>query len=111
MSCHAAWVYTDPFQGLAPSIVTSNVVDVRDAVQWTTSWYTTSGSVSTHTLQLSNHSAERPDDPTNASFVNFVAFGTGTPAVIEPPAGVRWARFLRTVSDASVQLDVNKQVG
>lgn len=108
---HVQDVWVDPYSGITASQVTSNVVDLRDAIAWTASWYTTSGTTSVVTIQTSNSSA-RPllgETPAAASWVNYTTFGTGSPAVIVGDAGIRYARFLRLPSGASIVLDLNKQ--
>lgn len=105
-------VFYAPYSGLTASQVTSNTIDLRDAAEWTFSWRTTAGSVSTHTLQYSNHSGRAGDgDPPEASWVDDVNFGTGTPALLSGTAGARYARYLRNPSDGSVTIEVNKLVG
>src|SRR5687767_11898919 len=108
---HVAWVWTNPYEGLAASVVTSNAIDLRDALAWSYSWYTTAGTVSAHTFQVSNSSAESPADVPNASYVARDAFGTGTPALITGDPGIRWGRIIKVVSGSSVVVDFNKQVG
>ena len=99
----SSWL--NPYSGVAVSAVTSNVVDVTRTLAWTFSWRTTAGSVSTHTLQLSC------SNDSTAGFVNSTVFGTGTPAVIEGQNAVRWARFQREPSGASVTIDLNRVEG
>lgn len=112
MAGHVQDVWYDPYGGIAVSAVTSQTVDLRDAIAWTMSWTTTAGTTSAHTLQVSNSSVNASlTSVPNASFVNYVTFGTGTPAVIVGDPGVRYARFLRVASGASVVIDLNKQVG
>lgn len=113
MSGHVQDEWYDPYSGITASQVTSNVVDLRDAVAWTASWYTTSGTTSVVTMQISNSPA-RPmlgETPAAASWVNYATFGTGSPAVIVGDIGVRMVRFLRLPSGASVTLDLNKVFG
>ena len=99
----------DPFEGLAASIVTSNSFDLTNTVAWTLSWYTTAGTTSQHTLQLSNWTGK--SSSVSTGFVNYTTFGTGTPALIEPPPAVRYGRVLRTASGASVVVDINRFEG
>ena len=105
-------VHVDPFRNLAASIVTSDVIDLRDAFDWSFSYYTTDGTVSAHTLQLSN--ALDPDSIPDASWSVWTQFGkTGllSNATIKfPPLGVRFARIRRTGSGASITVDINKLV-
>jgi hypothetical protein len=103
--------FVDPFEGLAASIITSNSFDLRHAVSWTLSWYTTAGTTSQHTLQISNWSNPALASSVSTGYVNYTTFGTGTPAVIEPPTGVRYGRVLRTASGASVVVDIARQEG
>lgn len=104
--------FTDPFTGLAESYKTSGVIELRDAFDWSYSYYTTSGTVSLHTLQLSN--AEDGESIPEASWSVWTRFGKtglGSVATIKfPPLGVRFARILRTASGASLVINVNKLV-
>ena len=104
--------YTDPFSGVAESGKTSNVLDLRDAFDWSFSYYTTGGTVSLHTLQLSN--AADPENIAEASWSAWTHFGKtglGSLATIKfPPLGVRFARVLRVASGASLVINVNKLV-
>ena len=47
-------VHINPYSGKAESAVTSNVFHLMDAFDWSYSWYTTSGTASNVTLELSN---------------------------------------------------------
>jgi hypothetical protein len=106
------WVQINPFNGVAESAVTSNVFDLRDAVEWTFSWRTTSGTTSAHTLQLSNSSVRIGlDTVPPASFINDKTFGTGSPDLIEPSMSARYGRMLRDVSNATLAIEVHKLVG
>ncbi len=109
-------VFTDPFAGLAASVVTSNVFDLRDAFDLSVSWYTTSGATSTITLQISN--ANDMEAIAEASWSNFTKFGQNAPvppsqaSTIFPALGVRYLRFLRRSGStpADVQINLNKFV-
>lgn len=107
-------VYTDPFGGMAASVVTSHILDCRDAFDISLSWYTTSGTSSMFTYQVSGSSLELGSDGSSiaaGSWSNwtFVLLPSGA-SVMEPPLGVPYARILRTVSGASIQMDWNKLV-
>lgn len=110
-----AWIPMDnPFQGLAASVVTSHPIDFRDAVAWSFSWYTTAGTTSAHTLQLSNTSVDIRSDLSTiveASWVNYTTFGTGTPAMFFGDAGARWGRILRNPSGSSQVQEFAKLIG
>ena len=106
----AHWIAMDnPYQGLAASVVTSNPIDFRDALACTFSWYTTAGTTSAHTLQASNSSASIDAIPA-ASWVNYVAYGTGTPAVVGVDDRFRYGRIIRTVSGSSVVQEFSKLI-
>jgi hypothetical protein len=104
--------FINPFAGIAESAKTSNVLDLRDAFDWSLSYYTISGTVSQHTLQLSN-AAELETIP-EASWSNWTKFGTtallSVATVLFPPLGVRFARIVRKGSTASLVINVNKLV-
>ena len=109
-------VYTDPYTGVAASVITSNVVDLRDAFDLSVSWFTTSGATSTITLQISN--ADLIESIAEASWSNFTRFGQNAPlpssqaSTIFPALGVRYLRFLRRSGStpADVQINLNKFV-
>ena len=106
------WLSEDPFDGVAVSDLTSSIFDLRDIMDWSLSWYTTSGVTSAHTLQVSNNSAEATTDVVEASFVNDQAFGTGSPDIFTGvPVPVRWARILRDASNGSVSVELVKLIG
>lgn len=104
--------FSDPFANKAESAITSDILDLRDAFDWSFSYYTTSGTVSAHTLQLSN--AYDIESIAEASWSNWTQFGKtglGSFATTKfPPLGVRFARFLRSASGASITINVNKLV-
>lgn len=108
-------VYADPYTGLAESVITSNIVDLRDAFDLSVSWFTTDGTVSVVTLQISND--DRIESIAEASWSNFTRFAQTAPlppsqaSTLFPALGVRYLRFLRKVSSAaSVQINLNKFV-
>lgn len=107
----AKWISMDnPYQGLAASIVTSNPIDFRDALACTFSWYTTAGTVSAHTLQASNSSAEIDAIPA-ASWVNYVAYGGVAPAaIVDVPDRFRYGRILRVVSGSTMVEEFSKLI-
>lgn len=102
----------DPFQGLAVSVVTSNTIDLRDAWAASFSNYTSAGTGSNHTIQLSNASVELQANDglsvAEASWVDRLAVSVKT--WVELPDGSRYARILRTPSQASWVFDVVKHV-
>ena len=104
--------HTNPFKGIAESALTSGVIDLRDAFDWSFSYYTTSGTVSQHTLQLSN--ADDVENIPEASWSNWTKFGTtallSVATIKFPPLGVRFARILRKGSTASLVININKLV-
>jgi hypothetical protein len=101
----------NPFAGHAESDITSDTLDLRAAAAWSLSWYTTSGTTSAHTLQISNWAGRREGSSVQTGWVSYATFGAGTPGLISPPAGVRYARVLRSASSASVQIDIAVQDG
>lgn len=105
--------YIDPYVGLAASVVTSDTVDTRDAFNLTLSWRTSSGTSSILSYQVSNSSLGPASVP-EASWSHYTIFGlTGlgaTSATFAPPTGYRWARVVRTVSNASYVVEINKLV-
>jgi len=104
--------FTNPFTGIAESAKTSGVVELRDAFDWSFSYYTTSGTVSLHTLQLSNaYDIESIPEASWSVWTHFGKTGLGSSATIKfPPLGVRFARFLRSASGASITININKLV-
>ena len=105
------WTAVDPYAGLAESIVTSNVLDARDAFDIGFSWYTTSGTSSVFTYQVSNTSVEGVGSIPAASWSNWTfVVPTSGASVMEPPLSYGYARLLRTTSGASFQFDWRKQV-
>lgn len=110
-----AWLYRDPYEGLAASVVTSHILDTRDAFDQSISWYTTAGSTSTFTVQLSNHSARigigsEGSAIAEASWSNFTTVTPSGSSFMQPPLGFRYLRILRTVSGASLVFNTQKQI-
>jgi hypothetical protein len=121
------WHVIDPFNGLDESVLTSNVVSTRFAFDLTVSHYTTSGTTSWMTWEISNASGI-PHHSTSASGVTpatlgvpedawsqWTSFGsyalphaTSKATTFDPPLGYRWARVQRSNSGASHQIWVNR---
>lgn len=99
----------DPYSGLAVSVVTSNVIDLRDAFDWTLSTWTSAGTASPLTVQVTSDGTLEADI-TAASWSNFTTFTASAATVTSPLLGARWARVLRTPSLASHQLRSSKHV-
>jgi len=107
-------VYINPYKGLASSVVTSNVINLQDAFDWSYSWRTTSGLTSRVTLELSN--ANSRDSIQEKQWSRWTVFGHTVPPTPSgsstefPPLGVRFVRFKRWASanTAVVKIDVNK---
>lgn len=106
MSC--VHLRENPFEGLAESVKTSNVVDLRTVEIWSWSWRTTSGTTENVTFQVSNGTGDTFTAPINAGFSDFTVFGTGAASVFTGPVGVRFGRFVRSASSASIVVDVSK---
>ena len=70
-------VYINPYKGLASSIVTSNVINMQDAFDWSYSWRTTSGTTSRVTVELSN--ANSIDSIQEKQWSEWTAFGGVAP--------------------------------
>jgi hypothetical protein len=104
--------FTNPFSNLAESAKTSGVIELRDAFDWSFSYYTISGTVSRHTLQLSNaYDIESIPEASWSVWTHFGTTGLGSVATIKfPPLGVRFARILRKASGASITININKLV-
>lgn len=105
-------VYVNPFHGLGYSTRTSNVIDLRDAFDWSYSYYTiAAGAGRVHTLQLSD-----ANDPDNIAAAGWSTWTSWTPAVPSgatikfPPLGVRFARITRAASGTTTVIDINKLV-
>ena len=111
MAGHTFTVSINPFAGVASAGTTSAVVDLRDAIAWSYSYYTTSGTTSAHTIQVSNSNAASGSVPA-ASFVDYRTFGVSDSkgAIVFGDVGMRYARFLRDVSNGSFTIDIVKFV-
>jgi hypothetical protein len=103
------WTYENAFQGLAESTITSNVLDLRDAFDFTISYRTTAGSVSTFTYQFSNGSnkATLPEEGWSDWTTHVVNSGA---SFFQPPLGFAYARILRAASTASLEFNTFKQI-
>lgn len=101
--------HQDPYVGLAASIVTSGTIDLRDTDTWTLSWYTTAGTSSVHTVQVSNASTY-PSAIPEASWGSALTFAASNQIQTGLPQGVRYGRLLRNPSGGSYVIDVNRQV-
>ena len=103
------WNSSDPFANIAVSVVTSDVIDVRDAFDVMISWRTTSGLTSRCTLQMYVAEAGVPAVFVEGRWSNWTKFGetTSTPAslssLIIPPLGIGHIRILRQVAGAPSQ--------
>lgn len=104
------YVYQNPYQDLAASVVTSNLIDQRDAFDVTISLYTTAGTASAFTVQLSNWSTNPDGVSATVGWSNWTTITPSVATVIQPPLGFRYSRILRTVSGSSLVFDINKQV-
>lgn len=100
---------SDPFSGLAVSVVTSQIIDLRDAFDWTLSTWTSAGTASPLTLQVTSDGTTSADI-TAASWSNWTVFTPSGATVVAPILGVRWARILRNPSTGSHQFRVSKHV-
>jgi hypothetical protein len=116
-------IYVDPYVGrdssgntLDSSSVTSKNIDLRDAFDWSYSWYTTGSALtSAVTVEISN--AKNESNLSNAKeWSRWTVFGSTTPPVASgastefPPLGIRWARFLRRLSSTTTSYAVNIRV-
>lgn len=108
---HGARIYENPYSGLDESAITSNVLDFRDAFDGSLSWYTTSGTSSVFTLQVSGDQGPAAS-VVEASWSDWtvVPLASGASAM-EPPLSYPWARIVRTCSGASMHFDFNKFLG
>lgn len=109
MSSYQVWV--NPFAGLAESVLTSNVLDCRDAFDISMSFNTTSGTSSVLTYLVSNSSVESPALVPQTSFSQWTLIvpPSGV-SVLEPPLSFRYAAVKRPASGASWQIDWVKTV-
>lgn len=112
----SASVHVNPYQGLAASVVTSNVLDTKDAFDVSATCYIASGTSSLWTYQVSNASVENPADTiAEAAWSNWTLYvapsgNSSFASCVELPISYRYARFLRTVSGASFVIDWAKQI-
>ena len=92
----------EPYDGLAESAVTSNVIDLRDAFDFNISTWTSAGTASAITLQVSDWTGDgRLGAVPEASWSNYTSF-TPSGATAHPHLlGPAYARVLRTPSLAS----------
>ena len=95
----------DIYTGLAESVVTSNVFSGRHAFDLTISHWTSAGTASVVTLQVTN-SGQAVDDIASASWSNWTNFDPSAATIVNPILGVRWYRVLRTPSRASTHFIV-----
>lgn len=101
----------DPYEGLAASIVTSNVIDARGVYDLTLSVRTISGTSSVLSVELSNSTYETISDIPEASWSHYTHIGlVSGKSVYALPDGVRYQRIRRTVSGGSYVLEGNKYV-
>lgn len=104
--------FQNPYQGLAESAVTSNIVDTRYVFDLTLSIISTSGGTSTHTWQLSNdRSGLTSAGIGEAGWSHWTVFGetdASEVSTLDPPLGYAWARVLRETSGGSYELQVHK---
>lgn len=109
------WIDFDPYDGVAESGITSNVIDLRDAKRYTLSVRTTSGvTASAVTFQVSNATGDltQTGNITESAWsTNFSESPGGTDLFDDLPTGVRWGRVLRDLdSSASFEFRLNKVV-
>lgn len=98
----------DPFRGLAESVVTSNTWSGRHAFDLTVSHWTSAGTASPITLQVSNE-GQASDDVTEASWSAWTSFTPSASTAMAPILGMRWYRLLRTPSLASTEFRIQTQ--
>lgn len=104
-------VHVNPFAGLAESVLTSNVLDCRDAFDISLSFNTTSGTSSVFTYLVSNSSVDNPASVPQTSFSHWtLVIPPSGVSVLEPPLSFRWAAIKRPASGASWQFDWVKTV-
>lgn len=108
-------VHVDPYDGQSESNVTSDVIDLRDADDYTLSVRTTSGTTSAYTYQVSNATGriQTAGNIPESSWSNAISadIPTSTDLLDDLPLAVRWGRVLRETSGSSLVFDLNKQVG
>ena len=93
------------------SVSTSEVIDVRDAFDYSISAYTSAGTTSVFTVQISNWTGSSiiHGDVPNATFSDWTVATPSGATVIHPPLGVRYARVLKGPTGTFV-VSYNKQV-
>ena len=96
-------VTENPYSGLAESVVTSKVIDVRDAFDLSVSLWTSAGTASPITYQVSNWTGRIGQDgnPPEATYSDWTNFTPSATTVLAPLLGAAYARILRTPSLAS----------
>lgn len=110
-------IYRDPFDRLAASVVTSNVLDTRDAYDVSATCYIASGTSSLWTYQVSNNSntLSTLSSIPEAAWSNWTVYvapsgNSSFASCLELPISYRFARIIRTVSGASMVIEWNKQI-
>jgi hypothetical protein len=104
-------VWVNPFQGVAESATSSNVLDCRDAFDISLSFRTLSGTSSVLSYWVSNSSVNHPDLVAENSWSHWTTIipPSGV-SVLEPPLSFRWARVSRPASGASWEFNWVKTV-
>lgn len=97
----------DPYAGLAASAITSNVIPGAHAVSLTLSCWTSAGTASPVTVQVTN-SGQTQGEIAAASWSNWTAFTPSGAAFVHLPVGARWYRLLRDPSLASTHFAVQR---
>ena len=103
-----AWTLFNPFAGVAESVTSSNVIDLRDAFDFSVSWYTTSGTTTDIDWQVSNYSMK--DSIPEAAWSTWTSLVVSEASFLQPPLGVAFGRLVRTASGASVTFKTYKQI-
>lgn len=101
-------IRVDPYNDIAESVATSQIVAVYDAQAWTYEWRLGSGSNSTVTCQVSDAAELVGSTFAESMWSNHNASITGGTFLAEGPNPVRFVRFIRTPSAGSLVADVNK---
>lgn len=99
----------DPYTGLAVSVVTSEIIDGRDVFDLTLSHWTSAGTASPITIQVTN-SGESIAGIAAASWSNWTTFTPSAATLVAPVLGFQWMRLLRTPSLASTHFAATKLV-
>jgi hypothetical protein len=99
----------DPFSGLTASNVTSNVIDLRDAFDWTLSIWTSAATTSPITIQMTSDGTQIGDIAA-ASWSDWTVFTPSAATIVSPLLGTRWARIRVTPSIMSGNFRVSKHV-